>query len=207
MPRTCFGRCMTARARADGYVSLEVSPYLAHDTEATIDEARRLWKAVARENVMIKVPASTEGLPAIRELTSEGINVNITLLFGIERYEAVARAYMEGLSTFVRNGGDPAHVCSVASFFVSRIDTMVDGLIATRLATATRSRAPHLTDRPSRNSRDCQRQARLSALPGAVPYTPSGSGSLPGERIHNVSSGRAPAPRIHAIATSATLRS
>ena len=124
-------------ARADGYVSLEVSPYLAHDTAATIDEARRLWKAVARENVMIKVPASIEGLPAIRELTSEGINVNITLLFGIERYEAVARAYMEGLSTFVRNGGDPAHVCSVASFFVSRIDTMVDGMIATRLATAT----------------------------------------------------------------------
>ena len=124
-------------ARADGYVSLEVSPYVAHDTAATIDEARRLWKAVARENVMIKVPASTEGLPAIRELTSEGINVNITLLFGIERYEAVARAYMEGLSTFVRNGGDPAQVRSVASFFVSRIDTMVDGMIATRLATAT----------------------------------------------------------------------
>jgi transaldolase/glucose-6-phosphate isomerase len=124
-------------ARADGYVSLEVSPYLAHDTAATIDEARRLWKAVDRENVMIKVPASTEGLPAIRELTSEGINVNITLLFGIERYELVARAYMEGLSTFVRNGGDPAQVCSVASFFVSRIDTMVDGLIASRLGTAT----------------------------------------------------------------------
>ena len=124
-------------ARADGYVSLEVSPYLAHDTAATIDEARRLWKAVDRENVMIKVPASIEGLPAIRELTSEGINVNITLLFGIERYELVARAYMEGLSTFVRNGGDPAQVCSVASFFVSRIDTMVDGMIASRLGTAT----------------------------------------------------------------------
>jgi transaldolase / glucose-6-phosphate isomerase len=123
--------------RADGYVSLEVSPYIAHDTAKTIDEARRLWKAVARENVMIKVPASIEGLPAIRELTSEGINVNITLLFGIERYEAVARAYMEGLSTFVSNGGNPAHVCSVASFFVSRIDTMVDAMIATRLATAT----------------------------------------------------------------------
>jgi transaldolase/glucose-6-phosphate isomerase len=123
--------------RADGYVSLEVSPYLAYDTGATIDEARRLWRSVTRDNVMIKVPASAEGLPAIRELTSEGINVNITLLFGIERYEAVARAYMEGLSTFVRNGGDPAHVCSVASFFVSRIDTMVDGMIATRLATVT----------------------------------------------------------------------
>jgi transaldolase/glucose-6-phosphate isomerase len=124
-------------ARTDGYVSLEVSPYLAHDTAATINEARRLWKAVARDNVMIKVPASIESLPAIRELTSEGINVNITLLFGIERYEAVARAYMEGLSTFVRNGGEPARVCSVASFFVSRIDTMVDDMIATRLATVT----------------------------------------------------------------------
>ena len=124
-------------ARADGYVSLEVSPYIAHDTAATIGEARRLWKAVARDNVMIKVPASTEGLPAIRQLTGEGINVNITLLFGIERYDDVARAYMEGLSAFVRNGGDAAHVCSVASFFVSRIDTMVDGLITTRLATVT----------------------------------------------------------------------
>jgi transaldolase/glucose-6-phosphate isomerase len=124
-------------ARADGYVSLEVSPYVAHDTAATIDEARRLWRAIGRENVMIKVPASVEGLPAIRALTSEGINVNITLLFGIERYEAVARAYMEGLSEFVRKGGDPAQVCSVASFFVSRIDTMVDGLIAARLATAS----------------------------------------------------------------------
>lgn len=124
-------------ARADGYVSLEVSPYIAHDRAATIDEARRLWKAVARENVMIKVPASTEGLPAIRQLTSEGINVNITLLFGIERYDAVARAYREGLSAFARNGGDPARVCSVASFFVSRIDTMVDAMLAARLETTT----------------------------------------------------------------------
>jgi transaldolase len=88
---------------------------------------------------MIKVPASIEGLLAIRERTSEGINVNVTLLFGIERYESVARAYMEGLSTFVSNGGNPAHVCSVASFFVSRIDTKVDGLIATRLSAATDS--------------------------------------------------------------------
>jgi transaldolase / glucose-6-phosphate isomerase len=126
-----------ATSRADGYVSLEVSPYLAHDTEATIGEARRLWKAVGRENVMIKVPASTQGLPAIRQLTSEGINVNITLLFGIERYEEVARAYVEGLSLWVQKGGDPARVCSVASFFVSRIDTIVDGLITARLATAT----------------------------------------------------------------------
>ena len=130
--------------RADGFVSLEVSPYLAHDTDATIAEARRLWKAVSRDNVMIKVPASKEGLPAIRQLTSEGINVNITLLFGIERYEEVARAYVEGLSLFVQKGGDPARVCSVASFFVSRIDTMVDGLIEARLS-ATNDAAARTT--------------------------------------------------------------
>jgi transaldolase/glucose-6-phosphate isomerase len=123
-----------ATSRADGYVSFEVSPYLAHDTEATVAEARRLWQAIGRENVMIKVPASAEGLPAIRQLTREGINVNITLLFGIERYEEVARAYLEGLSLLVRDGGDPARVCSVASFFVSRIDTAVDELITARLA-------------------------------------------------------------------------
>jgi transaldolase / glucose-6-phosphate isomerase len=126
-----------ATGRTDGYVSMEVSPYLAHDTEATIEEARRLWRAISRENVMIKVPASTEGLPAIRQLTSEGINVNITLLFGIERYDEVARAYSDGLSTVIQDGGDPARVCSVASFFVSRIDTMVDELIAQRLAAMT----------------------------------------------------------------------
>ena len=159
-----------ATRRADGYVSLEVSPYLAHDTEGTIEEARRLWSAVDRDNVMIKVPASMEGLPAIRELTSEGINVNITLLFGIERYEAVARAYMDGLSAFVRNGGDPARVCSVASFFVSRIDTMVDDMIASRLATVTDvDLRTSLTESP-RDSRDRQREARVPALPGALPH-------------------------------------
>lgn len=126
-----------ATSRADGYVSLEVSPYLGHRTDATIEEARRLWKAVGRDNVMIKVPASIEGLPAIRQLTSEGINVNITLLFGVERYEDVARAYIDGLTMFVHNGGDPARVSSVASFFVSRIDTMVDRLITKRLSTET----------------------------------------------------------------------
>ena len=126
-----------ATHRADGYASLEVSPYLAHDTAGTIAEARRLWRTVDRDNLMIKVPASMEGLPAIRELTSAGINVNITLLFGIERYAAVAQAYREGLAAFVQHGGDPARVCSVASFFVSRIDTMVDGRISARLATVS----------------------------------------------------------------------
>jgi transaldolase / glucose-6-phosphate isomerase len=126
-----------ATKRADGYVSLEVSPYIAHDTNATIDEARRLWKAVDRDNVMIKVPATVEGVPAIRQLVSEGININITLLFGVERYEEVAHAYIDGLSTFVENGGDAIKVASVASFFVSRIDTMVDGIIAKKLTATT----------------------------------------------------------------------
>ncbi len=122
---------------ADGYVSLEVSPYLAHDTAGTIEEARRLWQAVDRPNLMIKVPASKEGLPAIRQLTAEGINVNITLLFGLDRYEDVARAYFDGLADYIQRGGDPARVSSVASIFVSRIDTMVDQRIAARLVAET----------------------------------------------------------------------
>ena len=90
-----------ATGRVDGYASLEVSPYVAHDSHATIAEARRLWKAVDRDNVMIKVPATIEGVPAIRQLVSEGININITLLFGVGRYEEVAHAYIDGLTAFV----------------------------------------------------------------------------------------------------------
>ncbi len=126
-----------ATGRADGYASFEVSPYVAHDTAATIEDARRLWKAVDRDNVMIKVPATVEGVPAVRQLVSDGINVNITLLFGIERYVDVAHAYIDGLSAFVGRGGDARKVASVASFFVSRIDTMVDEMLRTRLATVT----------------------------------------------------------------------
>jgi transaldolase/glucose-6-phosphate isomerase len=107
---------------ADGYVSLEVSPHLAHDTEATIAEARRLRAAVARQNLMIKVPATPAGIPAVEHLIAEGINVNITLMFSMAHYEAVARAYIKGLE----RAAEPAKVASVASFFVSRVDTMVD---------------------------------------------------------------------------------
>jgi transaldolase/glucose-6-phosphate isomerase len=107
---------------ADGYVSLEVSPHLAHDTEKTIAEARRLRAAVARQNLMIKVPATPEGIPAIEQLIAEGVNVNITLMFSMAHYEAVARAYLKGLESCA----EPAKVASVASFFVSRVDTMVD---------------------------------------------------------------------------------
>ncbi|HEY1561362.1 MAG TPA: bifunctional transaldolase/phosoglucose isomerase [Caulobacteraceae bacterium] len=111
---------------ADGFVSLECSPYLANDTKATIAEARRLWAAVDRPNLLIKVPATQAGLPAIRALIGEGVNVNITLLFSVETYRRVAEAYIGGLEDLKSSGGDPAKIASVASFFVSRIDVAVD---------------------------------------------------------------------------------
>ncbi len=123
--------------RRDGYVSLEVSPYLALETQKTIEEARRLWKMAGRENVMIKVPGTVEGLPAIQQLLSEGININITLLFAVERYEQVAEAYLAALETYSKNGGDLSKIGSVASFFVSRIDTLVEQQAAERLKTAS----------------------------------------------------------------------
>jgi transaldolase len=110
----------------DGFVSLEVSPHLANNDVETIAEARRLYGAVNRPNVMIKVPATAEGIPAIRELIADGINVNITLMFSMAHYEAVANAYLEGLTKLLARGGEPAKVASVASFFVSRVDTAVD---------------------------------------------------------------------------------
>ena len=124
----------------DGYVSLEVSPLLAHDTAGTLTEARRLWQAVGRDNLMIKVPATAEGIPAIQELIGDGINVNVTLLFGCDTYEKVAEAYIAGLERLVAGGGDPKRVASVASFFVSRVDTAIDALIATRLEATTNAR-------------------------------------------------------------------
>ena len=139
-------------SRRDGYVSLEVSPFLAFSTAGTLDEARHLWKTVARENLMIKVPATAEGLPAIEQLISEGINVNVTLLFAQDAYERVAEAYFAGLERLVASGGDPARVASVASFFISRIDTAVDTLIAERL----------------QSSATVQEQVRLRALSGMV---------------------------------------
>jgi transaldolase len=115
---------------ADGYVSLEVSPRLAHDTDRTIVEARRLFAAVDRPNVMIKVPATPEGLPAITTLIGEGININVTLIFSIPHYEAVVEAYLKGLEKRAQSGGDLSTVASVASIFVSRVDTAVDKKLA-----------------------------------------------------------------------------
>jgi len=113
----------------DGYVSLEVNPHLAHDTKGTIEEARRLWAALNRPNVFIKIPATSEGLPAIQQLISEGINVNVTLLFGLPRYRQVAEAYIAGLEAHAAQGKPVKHIASVASFFLSRIDTLVDSLV------------------------------------------------------------------------------
>ena len=139
-------------SKRDGYVSLEVSPRLAHDTEATIAEARRLWSAVARDNLMIKVPATPEGLPAIRQLISEGINVNVTLLFSQRVYASVAETYIAGLRAFSDAGGDVGKVASVASFFVSRIDTAIDAIVASRLKSATAA----------------EERARLNAIAGWI---------------------------------------
>ncbi len=113
----------------DGYVSLEVNPHLAHDTEGTMKEARRLWGALDRPNVFIKVPATVEGLPAIQQLITEGISVNVTLLFGLPRYRQVVEAYIAGIEARAGQGKTVKHVASVASFFVSRIDTLLDALL------------------------------------------------------------------------------
>lgn len=128
----------------DGYVSLEVSPHLAHDTGATIDEAQRLWSRVGRANLMIKVPATRAGLPAIEALIAAGINVNVTLLFSVARYREVLDAYRRGLEARLAEGHPIAHVASVASFFVSRIDTLIDRQLADEaacMATGVRGKA------------------------------------------------------------------
>jgi transaldolase/glucose-6-phosphate isomerase len=137
---------------ADGFTSLEVSPYLANDTQGSIAEAKRLWEAVDRENLMIKIPATPAGLPAIRHLIGAGINVNITLLFSQQVYEQVAEAYLGGLERLAIEGRNLSRVASVASFFVSRIDTAVDKLL----------------DRAAANTRDETTRRRLEALRGKV---------------------------------------
>jgi transaldolase / glucose-6-phosphate isomerase len=138
--------------RRDGFISLEVSPYLALNTHETIEEARRLWHEVNRRNLMVKVPGTKPGLTAIRTLIGEGINVNVTLLFSQQVYAEVAEAYISGLEAFARKGGDPHKVASVASFFVSRIDTLVDDELDKKIAAST----------------DPSEKARLQGLKGKV---------------------------------------
>ena len=123
-----FGKLFEKSNKIDGFVSLEVSPHLAHNTQKTIEEGRHLWRLVARPNLMIKVPATPAGIPAVTQLISEGINVNVTLMFSINHYRQVAKAYMRGLESLDRTASF-LPVASVASFFVSRVDTVVDKLL------------------------------------------------------------------------------
>ncbi len=127
-----FKQVYDAAKGGDGFVSLEVSPHLAHDTDHTIQQARELWKAVDRKNVMIKIPGTAEGLPAIRQCISEGININITLLFGLPRYKEVTDAYLSGLEDRLEARLPIDKIASVASFFLSRIDVMIDPILTER---------------------------------------------------------------------------
>ena len=161
----------------DGYVSLEVSPLLARKTQETVEEARRLWKAVHRENVMIKIPGTAEGLPAIRQAIGEGINVNVTLLFAQEVYEEVAEAHIAGLEDLAKRGGNLKKSGGVASFFISRIDSLVDSMINDKLKTAT----------------DAQQEALLKSLLGKVAIA---NGKLTYQRYQRIFSG----PRWQALA-------
>jgi transaldolase / glucose-6-phosphate isomerase len=162
----------------DGYVSLEVSPYLARKTKETIDEARRLWKTVKRDNVMIKVPGTAEGLPAIRQLIGEGININVTLLFAQEVYEQVADAYIAGLEDLGAHGGNLKKMAGVASFFISRIDTLVDSMLEDRI----------------KKTSDANQQTTLKSLLGKVAIA---NGKLTYQRYQRIFSG----PRWQALAS------
>jgi len=161
----------------DGYVSLEVSPYLARKTKETIDEARRLWKTANRPNVMIKVPGTAEGLPAIRQLIGEGLNINITLLFAQEVYEEVADAYLAGLEDLAARGGSLKKIASVASFFISRIDTLVDSMLTEKLKSVS----------------NASEEAFLKSLLGKVAIA---NGKLTYQRYQRIFSG----PRWQALA-------
>jgi len=125
--------------RQDGFVSLEVSPDLAHDTERSLSEARRFWQLVDRPNLMIKIPATPEGIPAVQQALTEGININITLIFSLDSYREVADAYISALEDRNAEGKDISHIASVASFFVSRVDTLVDQLLEDKIKTTSDS--------------------------------------------------------------------
>lgn len=155
-----------ATSGADGYASLEASPRLAHDTQGTIAEIRRLRRAVNRPNAMFKVPATAEGIPAVRRLISEGVSINITLIFSIETYRQVLRAYMEGLEALLTSGGRLTSVASVASFFVSRVDSMIDPILERRIQKKEAALAPLLGQAAVANAKLAYREfLRISDMP------------------------------------------
>ena len=148
----------------DGFVSLEVSPYLARKTAETQAEAKQLWQLLDRPNAMIKIPGTPEGLSAIEESLFEGININVTLLFSVEAYEQVAHAYIRALKRRVEAGRPVDRIASVASFFVSRIDTEVDKRIHKQLETETNPQRQRRAGEPARQGRHRQRQERVRLL-------------------------------------------
>ena len=171
------------------------------NTHETIEEARRLWHEVNRRNLMVKVPGTKPGLPAIRTLIGEGINVNVTLLFSQQVYAEVAEAYISGLEAFAKKGGDPHKVSSVASFFVSRIDTLVDDELDKKIAATTDPAEKARAARAQGQGCDRQRQARLSALSKNLFATSAGSGWRSKARRRSACCGRAPEPRTRPTAT------
>ena len=181
----------------DGYVSLEVNPHLAHDTNATMQEARRLWDALNRPNVFIKVPATADGLPAIRQLISEGTNVNVTLLFGLSRYRQVAEAYVAGLETCLAEGEPVKNIASVASFFVSRIDALVDPLLEKLIAKGGKKADPR--KRCAGKLPSPARRWPIKSIKKSSAATGSRSW-LPRALVSSGCSGPAPAPRTRTIA-------
>ena len=156
---------MTETQGGDGYVSIEVSPYLAHETGKTVEQARALWGRVDRPNLMVKIPATPEGIPAIRQAIAAGINVNVTLIFSLARYAEVMEAYLSGLEDRLKAGLPIDHIASVASFFVSRVDTKVDKL---------------LPEKSSLRGQAAIANARLAyaGFPGDLPGRPLGSAQV-----------------------------
>ena len=190
-PPACCARPTSTSGGSDGFISFECTPDLADDTEATIAQATDLWQRLDQPNVMIKVPGTAAGLPAIEELTRRGVNVNITLLFSVERYEQVIDAYLRGLSARADAGEPVDTITSVASFFLSRIDTKADAQLDPRTRPpAARSRSPA----PASPTSATGPSSPAPAGSGCATAAPGGSGRC----------GRAPAPRTRPTPTCST---
>ena len=182
-------------AGADGYASIEVPPSLAHDTEATVREARRLFSLIRRPNVMIKVPATAGGVPAVRTLIADGINVNVTLIFALDAYRSVIDAYMSGLEVLIASGKAATRVASVASFFVSRVDTAVDArLRALSGGVGAEAHGDRRCRECADGLRNLQRGVRLGAVRAAARERRARSAPPVGQHQHE-----GPRPERHAL--------